>query len=98
MNFFPDQNNNSEAFNGSRSTEQLNTLNSHHPEKTDNIEDVKTREIDPEILKILRKSFIFLIITGILVGVIVSAGMIYVLNRFDVTGKPQQPQQIEQVQ
>ena len=95
MNFFSNPNNNQESFNGSHSTQGLNTLNSRHPEHPDNIEDVQTREIDPELLKILRKSFIFLIVTGILVGVIVSAGIVYVLDRFDITAQPQQIEQLK---
>ncbi len=95
MNFFSNPNNNQDPLNGSHSTQGLNTLNSRHPEQTDQTEDIETREIDPEIQKILRKSFIFLIVTGLLVGVIVSGGILYILDRFDVTGTPQQIEQIQ---
>ncbi|MDY7024326.1 MAG: hypothetical protein SWJ54_23765 [Cyanobacteriota bacterium] len=87
MNLFSNQNSDSE--NGHRSGNSLNALNNHHSDPN-SIEDVEFREPNPETIRILQKSFIFLIIVGLLVGVIVAAGVIYILNRFDITGQPPQ--------
>ncbi len=94
MNFFSNQN--PDPDNGHRSGDPLNTLNNHHPD-VESIEDVQLREPHPETLKVIRRSFIFLIVVGLLVGAIVATGIIYILNRFDITGQPPQPS-LENVQ
>ncbi|MEB3279387.1 MAG: hypothetical protein VKK42_10765 [Lyngbya sp.] len=94
MNFF--SNPNPDSDNGHRSGDSLNTLNNHHPD-VESIEDVQLREPHPETIKIIRRSFIFLVVIGLVLGAIVATGIIYILNRFDITGQPPKPP-IEQVQ
>ncbi|WP_413162895.1 hypothetical protein ACL6C3_27345 [Capilliphycus salinus ALCB114379] len=94
MNLFSDQN--SDSDNGHRGADPLNTLNNHHP-NSDSIDDVEVREPHPETIKVLRRSFIFLVVIGLVLGALVATGIIYILNRFDVTGQPPEPP-IEQVQ
>ncbi|EAW39056.1 hypothetical protein [Lyngbya sp. PCC 8106] len=93
MNLFSNSNPDSE--NGHRSDDSLNTLNNHHPD-LDSIDDVQNREPHPETIKVLRRSFLFLIVLGLLLGAIVATGVIYLMNRFDLTGQPSQTP-IEQV-
>ena len=94
MNLFSNQNSDSE--NGHHSGDSLNTLNNHHSD-IDSIDDVQHREPHPETIKVLRRSFIFLVIIGLVLGAIVATGVIYLMNRFDLTGQPSPPQ-IEQVE
>ncbi|ERT06452.1 hypothetical protein M595_3581 [Lyngbya aestuarii BL J] len=95
MNLFSNSNPDSE--NGHRSDDALNTLNNHHPD-TDSIDDdVQHQEPHPETIKVLRRSFIFLVIIGLVLGTIVATGVIYLMNRFDLTGQPSQTP-IEQVE
>lgn len=88
MNLFSDQN--SESDNGHHSGDSLNTLNNHRRD-AESIEDVEHQEPNPETVKVLRRSFIFLVVVGLILGAFVATGIIYLLNRFDVTGQPSQP-------
>jgi hypothetical protein len=94
MNLFSNQNPNPD--NGQGSGDHLNTLNNHHPNLPP-IEDVEVQEPHPETIKVIRRSFIFLVVIGLLVGAIVATGIIYILYRFDITGQPPQPS-LEQVE
>ena len=95
MNLFSDPN--SDPNNGHRSGDPLNTLNNHNNPNVNTIEDEEFRQASPQTIRTLRKSFIFLIVVGLVVGVFVAAGINYILNRFDVTGQPEKPP-VEQVQ
>ncbi len=93
MSLFSDDQSN--PLNSYRSTEQLDPLKPQFNSELNEIEDVQNKRYDPETVKILRKSFIFLIVTGMLVGCLLAAGLIYVLNKFDINGKPPQVEQIQ---
>ncbi len=88
-------NDQSNPLNGYRGTEQLDPLKSQFNSAPNEIEDIQNQPYDPETVKVMRKSFIFLIITGMLVGSILAVGLIYVLNRLDINGKPPQIEQIQ---
>lgn len=93
MSLFSDDQSN--PLNGYRSTEQLDPLKSQFNSEPNEIEDVHNKPYDPETVKVMQKSFIFLIVMGVLVGSLLAAGLIYVLNRFDINGKPPQVEQIQ---
>ncbi|MGB3405671.1 MAG: hypothetical protein WBA77_23530 [Microcoleaceae cyanobacterium] len=95
MSLFPDDQSN--PLNGYRSTEQLDPLKSRYNSEPNEIEDVDNKPYDPETVKVMQKSFIFLIIAGVLVGSILAAGLIYVLNKLDIDGKPPQVEQIQSI-
>lgn len=93
MSLFPDDQSNSP--NGYHSTEQMNPLLPKFNPTPNEIEDVDARQYDPETLKVMQKSFIFLIVMGVVVGIVLAVGLIYVLDRFDINGKPPQIEQIQ---
>jgi hypothetical protein len=95
MSLFSDDQSN--PLNGYRSTEQLNPLKPQFNSEPNEIEDVDNKPYNPETVKVMQKSFIFLIVTGMLVGSILAAGLVYVLNRLDINGKPPQVEQIQRV-
>ncbi|MGB3533414.1 MAG: hypothetical protein WBA13_07840 [Microcoleaceae cyanobacterium] len=88
-------NDQSNPLNGNRATEPLDPLKSQFNSQPNEVEDVQNQSYDPKTVKVMQKSFIFLIVTGILVGSILAAGLIYVLNRLDINGKPPQTEQIQ---
>jgi hypothetical protein len=94
MNLFSNSNPDSE--NGHHSGDALNTPNNNHPD-IDSIDDVQHQEPHPETIKVLRRSFLFLVVLGLLLGAIVATGVIYLMNRFDLTGQPPETP-IEQVE
>lgn len=93
MSLFSDDQSN--PLNGYRGTEQLDPLKPQFNSEPNEIEDVDNKPYDPETVKVMQKSFIFLIVTGILVGSLLATGLIYVLNKFDINGKPPQIEQIQ---
>ena len=93
MNLLPDDQSN--PLNGYRSTGQLDPLRSQFNSEPNEIEDVDNKPYDPETVKVMQKSFIFLIVTGVLVGTLLAAGLIFVLNKLDINGKPPQVEQVQ---
>ncbi len=93
MSLFP--NDQSDPLNGYHSTEQLNPLTPKFNSEPNEIEDHQVTRYDPETIKLMQKSFIFLIVTGVVIGIILAVGLIYVLDRFDINGKPPQIEQIQ---
>ncbi|MGL5082757.1 MAG: hypothetical protein ACRC8A_14825 [Microcoleaceae cyanobacterium] len=88
MNLFPSGDR--DPWNGNQASESLDPLKAPSQLNYPEIEDVKIQQYDSEALKTLRRSFIFLIVIGLLVGILVATGVIYVLDRFDIKAVPEE--------
>ena len=82
MNLFPNNHPNSQSPNG---FENLNA-----PSYSE-IQDEYFQEQDPQVVQQIRRSFLFLTVIGLVVGVFVAAGVVYILNRFDINAQPGNP-------
>ncbi|NJK37295.1 MAG: hypothetical protein HC835_10730 [Oscillatoriales cyanobacterium RM2_1_1] len=93
MDLFPNGDRN--PWNGNQS-DPLDPLNSYRRSDGQNqTEDLDLQPYDSETSKKIRRSFIFLVVIGLLVGVLVAAGVIYVLDRFDVKAVPEPVESVQ---
>jgi len=86
MNPFPDNHPNSR-----RDYQSPNGLENLNAPSDPEIEDEYFQEQDPRVVKQIRRSFLFLTVVGLVVGVFVAAGVLYILNRFDIDAQPGNP-------
>jgi hypothetical protein len=85
--------NNREPFNQNGNANKLHFPQADSSEFPEEIEDVKGQEYDPRTVKIIQRSFIFLTVIGLIVGVFMAAGVLYVMQKFNITGRPAQLEQ-----
>lgn len=93
MNPFSDQNPNS--YKDNQSPNGLNNI--HHPSESD-IEDLQFNEYDPRVVKNLKNSFLSLVVIGLVLGLFIAAGVVYIMNRFDINAQPSGNSSIPPVQ
>ncbi|MEB3885373.1 hypothetical protein [Lyngbya sp. CCY1209] len=86
MNPFPDNNPNSR-----RDYQSPNGLENLNAPSDSEIEDEYFQEQDPRVVKQIRRSFLFLTVVGLVVGLFVAAAVLYILNRFDINAQPGNP-------
>lgn len=92
MNPFSNKNLNSHGKN--QSPNNLENLNS--PSASE-IEDVEFQDYDPRVVKQVRNSFLFLVILGLVIGVFIAAGVVYIMNKFDINAQPGGNSPLEQL-
>ena len=85
--------NNREPFNQNGNANKLHFPQAESSEVSEEIEDVKGRDYDPRTVKIIQRSFILLTVVGLIVGVFMAAGVLYLMQRFNVPGHPTQLEQ-----
>jgi hypothetical protein len=85
--------NNPDPFNQNGNANQLHFPQPESSEVSEEIEDVKGRDYDPRTVKIIQRSFIFLTVIGLVFGVFMAAGVLYLMQRFNITGHPAQLEQ-----
>lgn len=85
--------NNREPFNQNGNANKLHFPPTELSDVSEEIEDVQGREYDPRTVKIIQRSFILLTVIGLIVGVFMAAGVLYLMQRFNITGRPAQLEQ-----
>lgn len=71
--------------------------NIHHPSESE-IEDLQFNEYDPRVVKNLKNSFLSLVVIGLVLGLFIAAGVVYIMNRLDINAQPPGNSSIQQVQ
>jgi hypothetical protein len=51
-------------------------------------------EVHPQTRRDIRRTFLILLATGLVIGVLTAAGVIWVMNRLDLIGVPEQQEQL----
>lgn len=90
MNFSP---NNREPFQQNGNPNNVHFPQVESDEFSEEIQDFQVQEYDPKTLKTIKRSFWFLTVVGLVVGVFVAAGVLYVMQRFNITANPAQLEQ-----
>jgi hypothetical protein len=94
MNFSP---NNREPFQQNGNSNHLHFPQVELDDDGEEIQDFQPQEYDPQTVKTIQRSFIFLTAIGLIIGVFVAAGVLYLMQRFNITANPAQlEQQIRQ--
>ncbi|MGF1492696.1 MAG: hypothetical protein ACFBSC_09625 [Microcoleaceae cyanobacterium] len=93
MNLFPNNGNNhnhplGEQMNGQTSSQPTDPLEKTYYPVIEDLEDVEVEEEHPDV-KAIQRSFLFLIGIGLVIGIFLAAGVIYVLDYFDITAAPE---------
>ncbi|MGC9525819.1 MAG: hypothetical protein ACP5D7_09800 [Limnospira sp.] len=86
MNPFPNNNPNSR-----RDYQSPNGLENLNAPGDSEIKDEQFQEQDPRVVQQIRRSFLFLTVIGLVVGLFVAGGVLYILNRFDINAQPGNP-------
>jgi len=90
MNFSP---NNREPFQQNGNPNNLHFPEVESDEFSEEIQDFEPHEYDPKTLKTIKRSFLFLTVVGLVVGIFVAAGVLYLMQLFNITANPAQLEQ-----
>ncbi|VXD25314.1 hypothetical protein [Planktothrix paucivesiculata] len=85
--------NNPDPFNQNGNANKLHFPQPEPSEVSEEIEDVKGVKHDPRTVEIIQRSFIILTVIGLVFGVFMAAGVLYLMQRFNITGRPAQLEQ-----
>ncbi len=90
MNFSP---NNREPFQQNGNSNHLHFPEVELDDEGEEIQDFQPQEYNPQTVKTIQRSFIFLTVVGLIIGVFVAAGVLYLMQRFNITANPTQLEQ-----
>lgn len=85
--------NNREPFNQNGNANNVHFPKVESDEFSEEIQDFQAQDYDPKTLKTIQRSFWFLTVVGLVIGVFVAAGVLYLMQRFNITANPAQLEQ-----
>ena len=96
MNF---NSNNSDPFNQSKNASNLPFPKTDIEQITEEMVEREHPQVrDPRTVEIIRRSFIILTVIGLVIGVFVAAGVLYIMDKFNITADPARIEQLEQTE